>query len=297
MNATVTAAPIPASFKGTPQQWLEEFLDRLEITIDGKSFVTGSVAPAGNQGPWLKNGTEWWVWDENTSQYKPLDISASFTPQIFIGDISNGPPDPTKYQIWLQLNGSTLNGIFFYAGSIAGWITIPPVLTPGCITNNLLAANSVGTSNLQPGSVTGAKLANGLPLSVLTPGGERQTITTQGGIVAWRPTVVQSPNLSFSSVVTWNHGIGATPNYVRAVWICISPGEPFGYSVGDEVEPKSDIVTVTNATGAGILANQTLVNIVAAGRINLIPTAAGTAYFSPGGYPAYWQLKIYAGII
>jgi hypothetical protein len=228
-----------------------------------------------------------------------LDISASFTPQISIGDISAGPPDPAKFQIWLQLNGSIFTGIFFYAGSVAGWITTPPVLTPGIITNNLLAANSVGTSNLQSGSVTGAKLANGLPLSVLTPGGERQTITTQNGVVAWRPTIVQSPNLSWANVITWTHGIGAVPNYVRVVYVCISDGDPLGYSLGDEVDATGGAGYTSSDSGtlsdyaANIMCNSTVVNVLRL--TTLIKNAAASARGTPN--PGFWQVKIYAGII
>src|SRR5208282_5294415 len=123
MNATITAAPLPTNFVGTPQQFIDAFLDRLEVVVEGTSFVISDVQPTGNQGPWLKNGTQWWVWDDSTSTYVPLDISASIPAQIYVGDVSQGPPNPAQYKIWLQLNGSVFNGFYYYAGSVAGWVT------------------------------------------------------------------------------------------------------------------------------------------------------------------------------
>lgn len=145
MNATITAAPLPTNFKGTPQQWLEAFLDRLEVSFDGNSFVISDIQPSGNQGPWLKNGTQWWVWNEATSQYEPLDVSASITNQIYIGDIANGPPDPAVYQLWLQLDGTQVNGLFFYAGTTAGWVEQANPLQPGAVTINMLAPQAPGS--------------------------------------------------------------------------------------------------------------------------------------------------------
>src|SRR5208282_4004358 len=111
MNATITAAPLPTNFVGTPQQFIDAFLDRLEVVVEGTSFVISDVQPVGNQGPWLKNGTQWWVWDDSTSTYIPLDLTASISDQIFIGDVAGGPPDPTIYTLWLQLNGTAVNGL------------------------------------------------------------------------------------------------------------------------------------------------------------------------------------------
>jgi len=145
MQATVTAAPLPTNFKGTPQQWLEAFLDRLEVTFEGNTFVISDIQPIGNEGPWLKNGTQWWVWNASTSEYMPLDVSASVTNQIFIGDIANGAPDSSVYQLWLQLNGTQVNGLFYFAGSTAGWVKQASELVPGAVQLNMLAPQNPGS--------------------------------------------------------------------------------------------------------------------------------------------------------
>ena len=145
MQATITAAPLPTNFKGTPQQWLEAFLDRLEVTFEGNTFVISDIQPIGNEGPWLKNGTQWWVWNESTSEYMPLDVSASVTNQIFIGDIANGAPDSSVYQLWLQLNGTQVNGLFYFAGATAGWVKQASELVPGAVQVNMLAPQNPGS--------------------------------------------------------------------------------------------------------------------------------------------------------
>ena len=200
MNVTITAAPLPTNFIGTPQQLIDAFLDRLEVVVEGSSFIISDVMPTSNQGPWLKNGTQWWVWDPTTSTYIPLDTSASFTAQIYVGDVSQGPPDPSVYQIWLQLNGSIFNGFYYYAGSSAGWVTEPTVLTAGCITAspvNMLSDGCVLSAAIGSGQVTSAKLSPNLPPSIIGPGNPYQVVQTNSGgnQAVWTTLMSTSPNI------------------------------------------------------------------------------------------------------
>jgi len=301
MNATVTAAPLPTNFKGTPQQLIEAFLDRLEVVVEGTSFVVSDVQPTGNQGPWLKNGTQWWVWDSSTSTYIPLDVSASTSPQIYVGDISQGPPDPTQYQIWLQLNGSVFNGFFYYAGSILGWVTEPSVLTAGCITSspiNMLAAGCVLTAAIGNGQVNQSKLAPNLPPAIIGPGNPYQIIQTDqtGASVGWVTLVSTSPNLTYSTAITWAHGLPKTPNIIRVVWVCIAADVANGYSVGDELSAGSRGQPTGSAPGvrAGvtIVANATNIKVLGLDPYQLNQT--GSAQFVLDTSTPLWVVKIYA---
>lgn len=68
---TFKAAPLPFNFSGTPQQFLDAVVARLSLE-SGESigfFVIGSTAPTSNVGPWLKNGTTWYVWNVATGAY------------------------------------------------------------------------------------------------------------------------------------------------------------------------------------------------------------------------------------
>jgi len=73
----VELAPLDPAFKGTPQQFATHVVQRMRIVSPSGivSFVVGDVEPRYNAGPWLKGGTAWWVWDETTKRYVPLDIT------------------------------------------------------------------------------------------------------------------------------------------------------------------------------------------------------------------------------
>lgn len=47
----------------------------LETQAQLTLFVTGSVAPTSNMGPWLKDGNTWYVWDSVTGAYVPQTIT------------------------------------------------------------------------------------------------------------------------------------------------------------------------------------------------------------------------------
>lgn len=306
MKITITAAPLPTNFRGTPQELIEAFLDRLEISVDGQSFVVGDVMPIGNQGPWLRNGTQWWVWDVNTSTYIPLDVSSSTHPQIYIGDVAAGAPDPADFQLWLQLNGAVVNGLYYFAGNTLGWITEPSVLVNGCITSAMLQAGSVTTAALANGSVTVAKLANGIPLSVFAAGNPYQVIRTlANGEVAWSRLMNASPLFSVAAgsagFYSWSHGLGGIPTLVRVVYVCITDSPTTGYSAGDEVEATFGSGSTSSGpgtaeeTGANIVCNDQYVKVL--GLTNQVKTASNSGRVAITGSEAVnWNVKIYAGI-
>lgn len=75
----VRGAPLPVSFKGDLNKLWFAMLDRLEVIspFGEVQLQIGGLMPTSNKGPWLKDGTQFWVWDEATKTYIPLDISAS----------------------------------------------------------------------------------------------------------------------------------------------------------------------------------------------------------------------------
>lgn len=94
-------AALPATFKGNPQEFADAMVKRLKIlSPNGTNFIfIGDIEPTSNVGPWLKGGTQWFVWDENLKRYVPLDISASETKWFWLG---NAIPPSTPPQVWLQ---------------------------------------------------------------------------------------------------------------------------------------------------------------------------------------------------
>ncbi len=125
------ASPLPSNFKGTPQQFLDALVARLsaESEVEIAVFVTGSVEPSSNVGPWLKDGTTWYVWDDVSGSYIPQIIEQSSLGYI----ISDTEPDPAVYQLWIQTSGGSPRAVktYFsgawvdvYANTLSGYLTI-----------------------------------------------------------------------------------------------------------------------------------------------------------------------------
>ena len=100
----IQMSQIPATFQGTPQD-LANIMVRLMkiVSPTGTNFIfVGDTEPTSNVGPWLKNGTQWFVWDEDIKRYVPLDISESET-------------------IWFQTGAATIAAVFFRSDIVDAW--------------------------------------------------------------------------------------------------------------------------------------------------------------------------------
>lgn len=100
-NLIIQMGPLPATFNNTPQELADAMIRRMKIVSpSGTSFfVISDVEPTSNVGPWLKGGTQWWVFDEATKRYVPLDISASETTWFHMGASTPTTVDPP---VWLR---------------------------------------------------------------------------------------------------------------------------------------------------------------------------------------------------
>lgn len=102
-NLVIVAAQLPPDFSGQPQEFFEALVERMSIqSPQGSSFfVVGDSEPSSNVGPWLKGGTQWWVFDINQGKYVPLDISASLN-LFFVGPTTPSAPASTDPNLWLR---------------------------------------------------------------------------------------------------------------------------------------------------------------------------------------------------
>lgn len=258
MNITVTAAPLPANWMGTPQQLLEWFIENIEVSVDGSSFVISDTQPQGNQGPWLKDGTQWWVWDDDTSTYIPLDLSASVSDEIYIGDIADGAPDSDTYSLWLQTDGSAVNGLFWYAGGTAGWVTQPKELVNSAVELPMLAPQATGSLITFDGNQNPVLLALGGAGTFLQSTGDglqwSNLYTVHGTPKYITPVVIASG--------TANTGVSTT-------WVTISGLETKGVPT-----TASSLILQVNANTYNTTGCQ----------INSRPTGSGLS----GGYMLLW---------
>lgn len=116
----VQMSPLSPTFAGTPQDLATEMIRRIKVlSPGGTNFIfIGDTAPSSNVGPWLKNGTKWYVWSPAISQYVPVDVTDSVTKSFFMGFST---PIGTTPPLWLQTtqDPSAANGNSF--GQPIGW--------------------------------------------------------------------------------------------------------------------------------------------------------------------------------
>lgn len=100
-NLILQMSQIPPTFIGIPSELAAEMVRRIRIVSpSGTNFIfIGDTEPTSNVGPWLKNGTQWWVFSNDLKRYVPLDITASQVNWYFIGNST--PPNSTP-PVWLK---------------------------------------------------------------------------------------------------------------------------------------------------------------------------------------------------
>lgn len=136
-NLILSMGPLPTTFKGTPQEFAAEMIRRCKIVSasGGNFFITGNVEPTSNVGPWLKGGTQWWVFSDETKRYIPLDISASETRWYWMG---NSTPAGVEPPLWLKTtkdqtttDSSFGDAISWYEWNGSNWVSFNSILRSG----------------------------------------------------------------------------------------------------------------------------------------------------------------------
>lgn len=302
----IRSAPLPSNFRGTPQQLLEAMLDRIQGVSDSEDFAFGGDMPTTNVGPWLKNGTQWYVWNDGSEpKYIPLDLSASLNSnEIFVGEV---PPDTTTTQdfpkVWLKVTGITVLGLYYWFGSTAGWVTVASELQPNSITNLMIQDGVITTEKVADLAVTINKFAPNIPLTKLARGGFSQFLrmNSSGSAIQWQPLVaelVADFTTDLKQIIVVPHGLPKTPNYVR---VCLkSMDTDHGFNPFDEIDmsfgfnafvsdPDFGASTVDSFWKAN--ATDIVIYLHQRPRIYAPPSWAS---FTPD--PSVWSLKIYAAV-
>lgn len=136
-NLFVQAAPLPPTFRGTPQELYRVMIQRMKIlSPNGTNFIfIGDVEPTSNVGPWLKDGTKWYVWDTEIKRYVPLDISDSLTLPFYMG--ASTPPNSTP-PVWLlttkdatDVDPSHGDPVGWYVFNGANWVPFVSIVLSG----------------------------------------------------------------------------------------------------------------------------------------------------------------------
>lgn len=125
-NLLIQASHLPPTFSGSPDELFQAMIERMKIVSpSGTSFfVESDVMPSSNVGPWLKGGTEWWVFDKELKTYVPLDISESET--IWF-QVSTNAPATAEPPLWLQIANDG-NPVGWYWWNGASWVSFTALL-------------------------------------------------------------------------------------------------------------------------------------------------------------------------
>lgn len=136
-NLYIQMAQLPATFKGSPQEFAAALVRRMEIlSPNGTNFIfIGDVEPTSNVGPWLRGGTQWWVWDDTIKRYVPLDISPSEKRWYWI---SASTPPSTPPFLWMRTttdptdqNPSPGSAIGWYEFDGTNWVPFNSIVNFG----------------------------------------------------------------------------------------------------------------------------------------------------------------------
>jgi hypothetical protein len=115
LPVTFSASPLVPGKAYTPQQLLDAIVARLAIDSQTELtfFVSGTTEPTSNVGPWLKNGTTWYVWSDTIGAYMPQEIAYQSLRYI----ASETAPDQYIYTLWIRLDSSgKAQEIRYYSG-------------------------------------------------------------------------------------------------------------------------------------------------------------------------------------
>lgn len=330
---TLRAAPLPVNFQGTPQQFFEAMLDRIEIVSDTANFVIQSNAPGYNAGPWLNNGTKWYVWSTSVTpsgSYVPVDISDSLNDPITIAPAdptvaaANVPAGIANYaleippklppRIWFQTDagGTTLLAIWYNFGGSLGWQKGPVSLLAGSVPMTALQVPTGSANYIFAVDSTGTKIVTRIASIAMTPepvaanAGQVVMVNPLGtgftlGTVGV-PTTVVSPLFALpglTGALQWAHGLQGVPSVVRAVLVCV--GAENGFAVNMEIDLHS-LSEGTPEQHAVVTVGADITNCYASWSVSGSSSGGGPAgqMVNPGATSvagmntANWRIKFYA---
>lgn len=115
----IVAAPLPPDFCGNMEEMHAAFVERYQILSPSgiAFFAQGDVLPASDVGLFLLGGTQLFTFDVDQGIYVPLDISASETPDFFVGPNDPGTPGPNDPVFWIRTNGTRVVGLYGWTGT------------------------------------------------------------------------------------------------------------------------------------------------------------------------------------
>jgi len=127
----IQTATLPPNWNGTMQDYTDLLPDLITIELNEgfSTFVTGSIEPTSNVGPWLRNNEEWYVWSDAEGRYVPQKLDekirkiyvTSYDPFIYNSGANPNPDQPVSGSIWVKTvnDAITIDNIYVYIAG--GW--------------------------------------------------------------------------------------------------------------------------------------------------------------------------------
>jgi hypothetical protein len=167
---------LPPDVKWKPQQLADAMVARMRLVTAQTFalFVSGSTEPTSNVGPWLRGGTEWWVWSDTAGAYVPITVPSESL-GYYIGSVA---PDQNTTNFWIQTDdsGSPLALKIYYSGAwtdvyaaqFADYLTIAaaastyaPLASPTLTGTPTVPTAAPGTNTTQAASTAFVQAAVG----------------------------------------------------------------------------------------------------------------------------------------
>lgn len=233
-NLILRLSALDPGLETTPQGYAEHLVDRLEVRSTSQTYGTSIVSslPVSNIGPVLLGGLKWYVWDEGSSTYVPVDITDSLKAPATLKYVLTSDTgivtwrDPAAFWAWFGLTAASIApgaaGTLIYSNGAASAWGIPDVALP---------AKSVAISKLKAEAADAGKIAT----------------AQSDGSVSWSATSTARGQFSRTAEADLpNDGEGepairptSATRGARA-WLVAktSPlfvGGDYGWSVGDEI--------------------------------------------------------------
>lgn len=141
---TIQGTALPPTVAWSPQELADFVWSKARIVTSASYalFVTGSTEPSSNVGPWLKDGTTWYVWSDSLGQYIPQTIE----PESLGYYIGSDTPDENIYSFWIEttIGGQPLALKIFYNGS---WTDVYAAQLANYLTASAAAATYLTQAN------------------------------------------------------------------------------------------------------------------------------------------------------
>jgi hypothetical protein len=181
---TIQAGALPPNVRWKPQQLYDAMVARMQLQTQQTYalFVSGSTEPSSNVGPWLRNGSEWWVWSDVTADYVPITV-----PEESLGYyIGSTTPDPTTVFFWIETTagGSPLALKIYYSGAwtdvyattLASYLTIAaaaltyaPLASPALTGNPTAPTQAPGDNSTKIATTAYVDAADALKANIASP--------------------------------------------------------------------------------------------------------------------------------